>query len=79
MPLTFIEVKDALSQSKNPNYVPKIDWFDLGKCAFWYGLEIADGWRSAIVDGFEFEVRKCFGGIAKDDIASAMAFVDAMG
>lgn len=78
MPLSIEQVKDALNNTKLPNFVCPVEPAKLGKYAFRYGLDIQPWWNKLIVGGWEVESFRCFNELEGTDIAAALAFTAAL-
>jgi len=77
MEVSIQKIESALVESsQNPNFVPFVSRFKLGRMAFRYGLMVKDWWDKEVQSGWELSFNNCADGIALQDYKAAAAFVD---
>lgn len=76
--MSYQSVQSAIVQIKNPSYVPPVDCAELGRKAFFYGLDRQESWPEAMKEGWNAAFDKVADGIAAEDYLAAAAFVDSV-
>lgn len=76
--MSYQSVQSAIVQIKNPSFVPPVDGTELGRKAFFYGIDRQESWPEAMKEGWNAAFDKVADGIAVDDYLAASAFVEAV-
>lgn len=76
--MSYQSVQSVLTQIKNPSFVPPVDNAELGRKAFFYGIDRQEGWPETVQAGWNAAFDRCADGIAVDDYMAASAFVEAV-
>lgn len=69
---------ELLESSQNPNFVPFVNPFKLGRLAFRCGLMIKSWWHEEVKDGWEMAYNRCVTGVALEDYKAADALIGAI-
>lgn len=79
MPLKEEVVKNAVNQMSNPSYIPPVDWFDIGKAAFFWLIDFRPDWNKDAINGWMAASWKCYRDVAVEDVRAAMSFAESIG
>ncbi len=65
------QIRNYAQETINPNYVPPVSWFVLGRKAFHQCQQIESHWPADMKAGWEAAERACFISVAKDSYIAA--------